>query len=204
MIINLQDTDMKYINLDRHKEKRLSMEDLAKDFGFKKYSRVEGTDIPQDPISGCASSHYKILSNIIKPTIILEDDCVLKNKTLSIEVPDNADAVYLGLSEWGYRKDSSRPSNFTFTKHKAINNIYKIDSMLATHAILYISKEYINACTRVAKYSADNGVHIDQGFARIQRYYNVYALGTPIFYQDSNKSSTNISLIKNRLVHNRG
>ena len=72
--------------------------------------------------------------------------------------------------------------------------------MLATHAIFYINKDYMNACTRIAKYSMDNGVHIDQGFARIQRYYNIYALGNPIFYQQSNRSATNFKFSNNKIV----
>jgi hypothetical protein len=72
--------------------------------------------------------------------------------------------------------------------------------MLATHAILYLNKDYLNVCTQVAKYSAENSVHVDQGFARIQRYYNVYAVADPIFYQSSNKQSTNIQFIRDRII----
>jgi hypothetical protein len=66
--------------------------------------------------------------------------------------------------------------------------------MLATHAILYISPKYIEIATRVAKWSAENDQHIDQGFALIQKYFNIYALAVPIFYQHSNTDATNIKL----------
>jgi hypothetical protein len=204
MIIDLKNVETFYINIKKHKEKNQSMIDLGNSFGFKKYSRAEGIHKPKDPRSGCAASHHKILSEMKDITIILEDDCVIQNNISKIEVPDNADAVYLGLSQWGYQNDLSKPGNFTFSRHGAMKNIYKIDSMLATHAILYISKRYIDACTAVAKYSEENSIHVDQGFARIQRYYNIYALGDPVFYQNSNKAATNISFIKNRLVYNNG
>jgi hypothetical protein len=204
MIIDLKNTETFYINIKKHQEKNESMIDLGNKFGFKKYNRIDGIHKPKDPLSGCAASHYKILSELKDMAIILEDDCIIKNNISKIEVPDDADAVYLGLSQWGYQKDSSRPGNFTFTRNGRLKDIYKVDSMLATHAILYISKRYIDACTAVAKYSEQNSVHIDQGFARIQRYYNIYALGNPIFYQNSNKDATNISFVKNKLVHNNG
>lgn len=200
MIIDLRDVEIFYINIKKDKEKNRSMLDLIDQFGFNHSQRIDATYIPDNPISGCAASHYKILSSIKSPAIILEDDCVIKNNTSTIEVPDDADAIYLGLSQWGYKNDTSKPKNFDFIKHKSMQGIYKINSMLATHAILYLTNEYINACTRVAKYSADNGVHVDQGFARIQRYYNVYALANPIFYQQSNKAATNFKLSNNRIV----
>jgi hypothetical protein len=47
---------------------------------------------------------------------------------------------------------------------------------------------------RVAKWSADNDKHDDQGLALIQKYFNVYALASPVFYQHSNTVATNINL----------
>lgn len=200
MIVDLREIQTYYINLNQHKEKNILMKNLKNDFGFKKYSRIPGVYIKDDPKSGCAASHYKILSDIKTPTIILEDDCVIKNNNPIIEIPDDADAVYLGLSQWGYKDDISKPKNFDFHKHKTLSNIYKISSMLATHSILYISEDYINACKRVAKFSAENAMHVDQGFARIQRYYNVYAVSNPIFYQSSNKAATNFKFSLNKIV----
>ena len=35
------------------------------------------------------------------PFIVFEDDCAIKNFQPEIEIPDDADAVYLGVSSWG-------------------------------------------------------------------------------------------------------
>jgi hypothetical protein len=200
MKIDLKEIKTYYINLDKDKDRDLSMKSLIKDFEFDDAHRFSGTYKEKNPISGCAQSHYNILSQSTGKFIILEDDCVIKNNTSVIEVPDDADAVYLGLSEWGYKRDASKQSNYIFTQHNEFKNVYKVDSMLATHAILYLSKDYLNLCTQIAKYSAENSVHIDQGFARIQRYYNVYAIADPIFYQASNKEATNIKFVRDRIV----
>jgi hypothetical protein len=56
--------------------------------------------------------------------------------------------------------------------------------MLATHAILYYSSEYIRTCAKIAHYygyEIEN--HIDIGFAENQKYFNVYALDEPLLRQ---------------------
>lgn len=196
MKIDLRKISTLYINLDKDQQRNSAMDTVIKDFGFINASRVSGTYIKNNPISGCATSHYNILSNLSKRAIVLEDDCVIRNNNPFIEIPDDADAIYLGLSLWGYNNDISKPDNFTFKQHEEMKHIFKVEGMLATHAILYINKEYIKFCEKIADYSAKNSVHIDQGFARIQRYFNVYALGQPIFYQENNKAATDIELRK--------
>lgn len=194
MKIDISSLPVVYINMDRHQDRNIDMLQLGKDLGLKNYSRTQGVDMPGHPMAGCATSHYNIFKDIEEPTVILEDDCVIANKKTVIEVPDDADAVYLGLSNWGYLNSSSERKNFAYKRHKDYDDIYKIDGMLATHSILYISKDYIEISSRIAKWHADNNRHIDQGLALIQKYFNVYALGTPIFYQHSNTEATNIKL----------
>jgi len=194
MQIDLRNLSTFYINMDKHKDRNADMINLGEEFGFKDYTRTTGVAMPKQPMAGCAKSHYNILSKIKDPTIILEDDCVIKNKEFIIDLPDDADALYLGLSAWGYTGGISKPGNFRYVKHDEYNNIYKVDGMLATHSILYITEDYINVAKKVALWSGDNNQHVDQGFASIQKYFNVYALKNPIFYQHSNTKSTDIFL----------
>lgn len=203
MKIDLKKIKTYYINLDKDEERNVSMQTLVSDFGFISAERFEGTYVKGDPLSGCAYSHYNILSTMKSKTIILEDDCVIRSNESVIEIPDDADALYLGLSSWGYIKDVSKPDNYIFTPVDNYPGIYKVSGMLATHAILYINKDYMRTCERIAEYSAKNSVHVDQGFARVQRYFNVYAVADPIFYQHSNTESTNIRFVKNRILENR-
>lgn len=194
MQIDLTELPTFYINMDRHKDRNKEMIRLGNDLKIKNYSRIVGVDIDGKPMAGCATSHMNILNNIFEPTVILEDDCVIASGITTIEVPDDADAVYLGLSNWGYMNSVSKPENFKYDRHSTFKTTYKIDGMLATHSILYISSEYINMARRIAKWSAENNNHIDQGLALIQKYFNVYALGNPVFYQHSNTNATNIKL----------
>ena len=196
MKIDISKLPVFYINMDRHPDRNRDMVQLGKDLGLSDYTRIQGVDVTGHPRTGCASSHYNIFSNISTPTVILEDDCVIVNKETVIEVPDDADAVYLGLSRYGYVDSISKHDNFRYSAVEGFDNIYKLDGMLATHAILYISKEYVEMSKRVAKWSAENDAHVDQGLSLIQKYFNVYALGNPIFYQHSNAVSTNIKIKK--------
>jgi hypothetical protein len=194
MQIDLRDFSTFYINMDKHKDRNADMIQLGKDVGFKEYSRIQGVAMPKKPMAGCAKSHYNILENMDKPTIILEDDCVIKNSSYVIEIPDDTDALYLGLSGWGFLNSQSKLNNLAYEQHEKNPGIYKINGMLATHAILYISPEYISLAKKIAKWSGDTNNHIDQGFALVQKYFNVYALKRPIFYQHSNTAATNIML----------
>lgn len=200
MKIDLKKVPAIYINMDKDVDRNDSMKNLINDFGFEKSFRSSGVYVPGDSLKGCATSHNDILLGIKSKTIILEDDCVLRNNQSVIEVPDDADAVYLGLSSWGYIKDVSKVDNYRFTQVDGYPGVYKVNGMLATHAILYITKDYMKTCQRVAEYSANNSVHVDQGFARIQRYFNVYAIADPIFYQSSNKEATNIIFKRDRII----
>lgn len=192
--IDIKSLPVRYINMNRHTDRNLDMIQLGRDLKLNDYLRVEGVDMPGHPKAGCATSHYNIFESMNQPTVILEDDCVIVNNDTIIDVPDDADAVYLGLSNWGYLDSTSELQNFKYKRHKDYDHIYRVDGMLATHAILYISQDYIDMSKRVAKWHAENDKHIDQGLALIQKYFNVYALGYPMFYQHSNRLATSIKL----------
>lgn len=193
MILDLRDVATYYINLDRHVEKRDNMEKVIKDFGFKNAKRFSGCDVPTSSIIGCASSHLEVLSSMRSPSIILEDDCEIQNINQMIQVPDDADAIYLGLSSWAFNGKDGTEWKHSFNKVAGTRHVHRVANMLATHAILYLSQEYIDACTRVAAYCSKNEVHVDCGFAEIQKFYNVYALSQPKFYQSSNTEFTKIN-----------
>jgi len=200
MNIDLREIKTFYINLDKHKEKNLMVKEEIEKFGTKDFTRISGVDMPKNKESGCASSHYNILAEASSPTLILEDDCAVYKNTPIISVPDNADAVYVGISRWGFKNNVSRINNYSYTPCKGYRDVYKVDGMLATHAILYLSENYIDISRRVAKYCAGNSVHVDVGFTSIHKYYNVYAIGKPIFYQSTNEKSTTIVLRGSRNI----
>lgn len=182
MKINLLDIPAYYINLNEDEQKRRSIDALLKNIGFRSVTRLSATSHERGRIVGCARSHYQILSKQKPPFIILEDDVSLNREFIpEIEIPDNSDALYLGISHWGRYLNHSGPYVHAVPITDSIVRVY---NMLATHAILYLSDTYVDICKRIAfhhGYVIED--HIDIGFAEVQKYYNVYALNQPLFRQ---------------------
>lgn len=176
------------MNLQQHVEKNQNMQNILEECEFKNIIRVEGVARPDNPVAGCSSAHYKGLCEIDPPFILFEDDCVIKNFCANIEVPDDADAVYLGISSWGRMNGHSGP----YVQYEKIqDNLYRTYNMLGGHAVLYLSEDYVRICQRIA-YHAGYVIegYQDIGFAEIQRWFNVYAFDDPFFYQTSGYHGT--------------
>lgn len=193
MIVDIRKNPATYINLDRHTEKNEHMSQLIEKFKFRDIKRFSGIDRPDSSIIGCASSHLEILSSISGIHTILEDDCQLQNEVAMFDIPDDTDALYLGLSSWAFNGKDGTEWIHEFSAVPGYKNIFKVKNMLATHAITYISKRYVEACSQVAKNCVENEIHVDCGFAKIQKDFNVYALINPTFYQSSNRLYSKIS-----------
>ncbi len=124
----------------------------------------------------------EILKTAKAPFIILEDDCSLNREFNSeVELPDDVDSLYLGISHWGRYLNHSGPY-VHYTQYS--DEVVRVYNMLATHAIAYLSDYYVDVCKRIAYhsgYEVEN--HLDIGFAEVHKLYNVYSFDEPIFRQ---------------------
>lgn len=182
MKINLLDIPIYYINLDDEEQKRKNTETMLKCLGFKYVNRVSAIKHEKGRITGCARSHYEVLKDTKPPFIIIEDDCALnKDFVNEIEIPDDVDALYLGISHWGRYLNHSGP----YVHYESINDeIVRVYNMLATHAIMYLSQTYVDICKRISyHYGYEVEGHLDIGFAEIHKFYNVYSYDEPLFRQ---------------------
>lgn len=185
MKINLLDIPVYYINMDKDKDKNKNMKSMLKDLGFKKIHRIPGVEDPKSGRRGLSKAQYNALSQVPAPFIVLEDDCDTKYFRQTLEVPDDADAVYLGNSAWGV---VSSYSGF-FLKYKNVKEypgIYRIFNMLSSHAILYLKNDYVDMCKRTTYYcgNVSKSAHpMDVPFAEIQKYFNIYCPDKPLFIQ---------------------
>ena len=185
MNLDLREASAVYINLKKDVKKDFAMKALILDCGFKNTIRVEAEYTPNS-LAGCSLSHYNALSEIDPPFIVFEDDCIIKNFKPEIEIPDDADAVYLGISSWGRMNSHSGP----FVQYEEVSNgLLRIYNMLSAHAILYLNHEYISLCKKISQQAYEIADHQDIGFAEIQRYYNVYSFDDPMFYQTSSNGT---------------
>jgi hypothetical protein len=197
MQIDLTELQTYYINLPQHTSKREKIEALLTGLSFKKVQRLDGSIYPENPVAGCSRAHYHSLDPENVPFLLLEDDAFLLDKNWNggiINVPDDADAVYLGNSTWGRMNGH----NGEFIQYDYVDDypgLLRVYNMLATHSILYLSEEYTSLIKRIAYhtgYVIEN--YNDVAFAEVQRYFNVYAFNDPLFAQSSNENATNRSI----------
>ena len=185
MNLDLRKIPAVYINLLQDTGRNNDMKKLCKKCEFETVIRIDAEYTPNS-LAGCSMSHYNALNEVDPPFILFEDDCSIKNFKPIIEVPDDADAVYLGISSWGRMNSHSGPwvqcENIGF-------GMVRIYNMLSAHSVLYLDEEYTSLCKRISYQSYETAQHQDIGFAEIQRYYNVYAFNDPLFYQTSSNGT---------------
>lgn len=194
MKINLLDIPVFYINTKNAEEKDKKTRAMLEGLGFKNINRFEGVYI-KEPKVGCAVSHNSLLEKILDtehPVLILEDDVEIFQFNAEIEVPDNSDAIYLGLSKYGIDLNSPNQNVVSKTKYDIIDkNICKLHNMLSAHAVLLINKEYKYSIYSDIKKQIEIKDNQDKARARSMAKFNVYGLRKPMFYQAGyNKSST--------------
>ena len=185
MNLDLRKITALYINLLQDTGRNNDMKKLFKTCGFESYYRIDAEYTPNS-LAGCSLSHHNALNEVEPPFILFEDDCVVKNFKPIIEIPDDADAVYLGISSWGRMNSHSGP----FVQYEDLGDgLLRIYNMLSAHAILYLNQEYVSLCSRISEQATSIADHQDIGFAEIQRYFNVYAFDDPMFYQSSSNGT---------------
>lgn len=180
------------MNLEHHVEKSKNMESVLSKMGFETIIRTEGVLDKENSVAGCSKAHHKALSTYQAPFILFEDDCVLfeENYQPIIELPDDADALYLGISSWG-RMNGHDGQYVQYDEFEEHPNLLRIYNMLGGHSVVYLNDFYKEMCAKVA-YHAGYVIknYQDIGFAEIQRFFNVYSLNNPLFYQTSNELGT--------------
>lgn len=192
MKLDLREIPAIYMNMEHHVEKSENMKNILTKMGFKNIIRTDGVPDPDNPVAGCSKAHHKALSEFKAPFILFEDDCVPfeENFTPVIELPDDADALYLGISSWG-RMNGHNGQYVQIDQFEEHPNLLRIYNMLGGHSVVYLNDFYKDMCAKVA-YHAGYVVkdYQDVGFAEIHRWFNVYTLDNPIFYQTSNDLGT--------------
>lgn len=191
MIIDITKIPTFYINLDDKPERRLKMDSLLKDNGFTDFERFSGKKAGKRV--GCSISHTALLQHIIKnniyPALVLEDDLDIYNFRKEIYVPDDADAMYLGFSRYGWNHNQDEPFPKSLKITELNDQYHRVYNMLARHAIIHFNPQYDQVCVDAMNNFIANPDHHKAGDVSISRFhpqYRVYSLNEPIFYQDDN------------------
>lgn len=193
MQIDLREIPVVWINLDSAKKNAELMEERFKKFGFKNTHRKSGLIIPPPPntdksiahFRGCGQSHIDILDdeNYSTPLLVLEDDVeFIENFNPVIDIPEESDGIYLGVSS----------GNLFYKSCRKDQNYLRIAGILAAHAILYVTPRFRAAMSEAGKYCLyEINQPWDVGTAAIQVNYNVYTPNIPQIFQCDDRENAN-------------
>ena len=193
MKIDLREIPVYWINLDTATKNAERMTKMFEKLGFKNTIRKSARVIAAPPNTipsnkhyvGCAQSHIDIfeIEDLKTPFLILEDDAeVTENFNCILDIPDETDSIYLGVSTGNRGYSCAR-----------YNDQYKrIAGVLATHAILYTSERYRKAVSDMAKlFVYKRHTPFDVACAYLQNFNNVLTPNKVYFYQTNEAESAN-------------
>jgi hypothetical protein len=200
MLLNIKDITVYIISpgTNNYRSKLLTVLERVIDEGFKSVVFFKSVPDPNKTASltNTVLEIFKRELNNDTPFIILEDDCAFFTKYDQVEIPDNADMLYLGVSLWSYPYSTDtlytiyRPDimfNSIETVESYNNTLVKIKGMTGGHAILYISRDFIRTfiekMTDISKHIPD--LPHDLLFSTLHPSFNIFGLKQPMFYQDA-------------------
>ena len=184
--LDLRQCETLVLNLAEDVERRESVVDLCERLGLS-YQLIDALKCSPGRI-GCGLSHLKALrqADTTRPTLILEDDiAVTEDFAAVLTVPDDADAVYLGVSAYG-AVEMIDYIGFTgrLLADEASDGLMRVYNLLAAHATVYLTERYRRAAIEaIVESIVDRDWDPDRGLAMIQAEFNVYAVQRPAFYQ---------------------
>ena len=185
MKISFNNITFYYLTCNNPIRKKMIIEEF-KDYNLKEVNPVMGIGKVKSQVTGISrildlACQDQERDKPFKPFIALEDDVIKYRKFPDfIEIPDDTDIFYIGVSICGMAK-SRYYLNFA---SKNINpDIMKIYNMQSLHGIIVCSPRGLLALQKCCMESFLKDKVIDIFTAQIQPYLNVYALKTPLVYQ---------------------
>jgi hypothetical protein len=131
------------------------------------------------------ATYNQIRNQPFQPFVIFEDDVKKYRKfPKTIEIPDDTDILYIGLSVFGMN-DKTDTHTVCFTNVETNNQVIRIYNMLSLHGIIICSTRGLLAIQKCMLEGYFKDIIWDIFTAQIQPYYNVYALKKPLVYQDN-------------------
>jgi hypothetical protein len=191
--LDLKSTQNILINLESAKDRLKQTTEVLNKKGlpFERFSGIEHSQ----GIIGCGLSHYSILTNSQTPILVLEDDIeVTDSFNTVLNFPDEADAIYLGVSNHGYVRGVNVGRKGVVLASQYSEEYKRVYNMCSTHAILFISDEYRKKARDVVKYCLQKGIAFDLGLASIHKDFTILTPNSPSFYQTEQEEFTKFTL----------
>lgn len=184
--VDLRQLKTGVINLEfqsrRRHRARNALTKLGLDFTF-----IEGVaDKPRH--FGCSQSHLKAIETMQGgglPFLVLEDDAIpTPFYTPTVDIPPGVDLLYLGHSPYGWSRNLGGTPEITA---RDSDHFLRVHSMLAAHAILYVTQAGVEAVKASIRQSisGDRKERHDIGLCDLQQVLSVKATLQPLFCQSS-------------------
>lgn len=186
MLIDLQ--KCKYYFLTSSNKDNIRRTHFKKDF--------EGLDITEinylydaSKFKSMADGYMKMLDQAFidikdqqfKPFILLEDDSKRNIRPDYLDIPDNSDWLYVGITKCGLTKNRGWNNSVNYN---IIDDTYiRVFNMLSTHGMMICSIRGANLLKEMLLDSYKTNTPIDILFAEMQKNINAYALRKPLVYQ---------------------
>ena len=184
MILDLKNIDYYYLTHNNEKRKKHMIKEF---YNHNLFEINPNTLFNGSGYKSAGSGFLKILevatnkmNNNFKPFVMLEDDVKKKdNYPDKLEIPNDCDIFYLGHSRYGINKQSLiNPIYITYN-----DNIVKLISMLATHAMMVCSIKgllYMQKCMMTVFYENQPW---DIPLVSSMHTLNVYSSTEELMYQ---------------------
>lgn len=192
--IRLENLEGYLINLDEQHKRREDSQKIFDRCGMQNIKRFSGIKHPIGVV-GCGMSHLAILNNLQPGEAIFEDDIGITSwyKDKLQDLPD-CDALYLGVSNHGYVRTVRGGVAGTVLASQHDENYKQVFNMCGTHAIVYLSQEYIDAVRKMIVLCLETSYPFDLGIAQIHKDFKVLTPNNPLFYQTEQENFTNFTL----------
>lgn len=184
--IYFADTKFYYLTMN-NKERKAHILDEFKEYSPIEVNPVSGISRNMSGATGFARMIDKGLrdqdpTKPFQPFVMLEDDATkYRDFPKHIDIPLDADIVYLGLHSWGY--SAEEPINIVYSEH-VDDDLMRVKNLLALHAVLVCSPAGASVIQRSMVESFYRDKPWDIPITHAQPFYNVYALKVPLVYQD--------------------
>lgn len=190
MKIDLRNLKTYWINMHRDVDKHQRMRDMFLHLNMNNTHHFEGVIL--DPNShikdGSGMATHTLLTKILNedafPCLVLEDDA--KNTRYfkcEYDVPDECDALYLGVSKAGARGSKTVATVYN-------DSFFRVWNMLATHAVVYFNKEYVKNILKRGELYLNANIPYDIALAEEHSNFCILTPYAPAFYQyDPEKKS---------------
>ena len=162
---------------EKYRKRRVYMEALLSSLGFQHVVHYKsGTErYPECLVTATIDILETYLS---RPFLLMEDDVEYTGVSLDVTIEDDADAVYLGLSEYaGHLTENKNVYPLSYEAHS--DTQVRVLNMLAAHAIFYNSPAYKLGVINALLSRPRPGYYNDVLISRIQHNYKVLALKKP-------------------------